>query len=247
MLEEKNFKLVIQYDGRPFVGWQVQPNGPSVQAVLEETLEKITGARPHVQGSGRTDTGVHAHGQVANVKLRTKLSSRTIKKALNATLPREIRIASVRRVSDEFHARFSAKEKTYRYLIITGKVRSPFSPWYAFWYKYSLSLDLMRKAAEYLKGEHDFASFMAAGSDVKTTVRTIKTLKISKGGGIISFTITGNGFLRHMVRNIVGTLILVGQGKIEPEEMKTILESRNRSNAGPTAPADGLSLLNVSY
>lgn len=247
MLEEKNFKLVIQYDGRPFSGWQVQPDGISVQGVLEECLEKIVGVRPNVHGSGRTDSGVHAHGQVASVRLRTHHSSRVIKKALNATLPPAVRIISAKPVDIDFHARFSAKEKTYRYLIISGKTRSPFSPWYAFWYKYSLSLEPMRKAAGYLLGEHDFASFMASGSDVKSSVRTITRLDLAMGGGMYSFTVSGNGFLRHMVRNIVGTLILVGQGRIKPEDMKKILESKNRENAGPTAPAQGLSLVKVSY
>ena len=247
MPEARNFKLTLAYDGRPYVGWQHQPNGTSVQEVLERAIQGICGEQCDVHGSGRTDSGVHAAAQVANVHVPTRLNPREFQRALNANLPEEIRIIGASVVPDDFHARYSAVEKTYRYLLTSGPVRSPFTPFYAHWIGYSLDLDAMRYAAQTLIGTYDFASFMASGSSVKTTVRTVKDLRIEDNGRLISILITADGFLRYMVRNIVGTLLEIGKGAMPPERMETILLSRDRDAAGPTAAAEGLTLLRVQY
>lgn len=247
MPEARNFKLTLAYDGRPFVGWQRQPNGTSIQELLERAIRQICGEHCDVHGSGRTDAGVHAAAQVANATVPTRLGSAEFKRALNANIPQEIRVIDVSVVPNEFHARFSAVEKTYRYLLTSGSVRSPFTPFYAHWIGYRLDLDAMRRAAEVLVGEHDFASFMASGSDVNSTVRTIKEIEIREEGRLISIVITADGFLRYMVRNIVGTLLEIGKGAMPPEKMETILLSRDRDAAGPTAAAEGLTLLRVQY
>jgi tRNA pseudouridine38-40 synthase len=247
MCGERNIRFLIQYDGRPFCGWQRQPNGTSVQQLIEEALETIAGVRCQVHGSGRTDAGVHALGQVASAIISTRLEPPELTKAINAHLPPEIRVVKSSVVPQNFHARFSAVEKTYRYLIHQGDVRSPFSPWYVYWIGRKLDDWLMNKAAQYLAGRHDFAAFMGSGSSVKTTVRTINEILVKRGGGCISIMISADGFLKHMVRNICGTLIEVGKGVLKPEQLELILLSRDRTRAGPTAPAGGLMLLKVTY
>jgi len=247
MLKTANFRLKIQYDGRLFCGWQRQPNGLTVQQCIEDACERISGAQCNVHGAGRTDAGVHALGQVANVVLTTSMTEGKIKRALNSILPEEIRITSLRRASETFHARKSAIEKTYRYLLLTSSDRSPFAAWYASWLPHRLEADRMREAAVAFVGRHDFRSFQAAGSSVKSTVREIRRFEIRTGGAMISFTVSADGFLRHMVRIMVGTLIEVGRGKVEPSAVAGILSGRDRKLAGPTAPPDGLTLMRVDY
>jgi tRNA pseudouridine38-40 synthase len=247
MCRERNFRFLIQYDGRPFCGWQRQPNGTSVQQLIEEAIESITGVQYVLHGSGRTDSGVHALGQVASSSITTRLEPDELTRAINAHLPPEIRVVKSSVVPQNFHARFSAVEKTYRYLILQGDIRSPFAPWYACWINRKLDEGAMADAAQYLTGEHDFAAFMGSGSSVKTTVRTIKEVSVRRGGGFISIMISADGFLKHMVRNICGTLIEAGKGVLEPGQMERILLSRDRTSAGPTAPAEGLTLIKVTY
>jgi tRNA pseudouridine38-40 synthase len=247
MSPEDNFCLLIQYDGRPFVGWQRQKNGLSVQECLEDACLRIIGRRCAAHGASRTDSGVHAAGQVASIRMRTKLSARALKKALNALLPPEIRILSSRRVPYEFHAQNDAVQKTYRYLVLCAPIRSPFAPYYAAWIPYPLSLEPMREAADCLVGKHDFRSFMGRGSSIKSTVRTLKNVEIKRGGGMISYYFTADGFLKQMVRILVGTLIEVGRGKIGPEQAAAILAAGDRRSAGPTAPPEGLTLMGIEY
>ena len=242
-----NFRLTIQYDGRPFCGWQRQKNGLSIQQCVETVCEELCGNRCSVHGAGRTDAGVHAAGQVASVRMPTELAPYKIKKALNSLLTPEIRIASVRRAPDNFHARTDALRKVYRYLVLTGPERSPFAPFYAAWTPYQLSIAPMREAAGLLVGRKDFRSFQASGSSVRTTEREILGLEVRRGGGIVSIVASADGFLRQMVRIIVGTLIEVGRGKLDPDEVEHILQERDRRLAGPTAPAGGLTLMRVEY
>lgn len=247
MYRERNYRLLIQYDGRPFSGWQRQKNGLSIQECLEDAIQQVCKNSGPVVGSGRTDAGVHARGQVASVRMTTRLKAGELIRALNSILPIEIRILSLRTAPKDFNAQTDAIEKIYRYLIQCSSDRSPFSPWYAHWISHKLDIDNMRKAAKHLVGTHDFSSFMASGSSVKTTVRTIKSISIKHGGPMVSINVTAGGFLRHMVRCIAGTLIAVGLGKKSPEEVKDILEAKDRTAAGPTAPATGLTLMRVVY
>ncbi len=242
-----NFRLVIRYDGRPFCGWQRQKNGLSVQECIETVCEEICSSRCTAHGAGRTDAGVHAAGQVASVRVPTELPPRKIRKALNSLLPPEIRIASVRRAPFDFHASTDAISKSYRYLLLTGPVRSPFAPFYAAWTPFKLSVAPMREAAGLLVGRHDFRSFQASGSSVRTTEREVLALDVRRGGGLVSIVASADGFLRQMVRIIVGTLIEVGRGKLDPDEVGRILQERDRRLAGPTAPAGGLTLMRVEY
>lgn len=243
----RNFLFIVQYDGRPFCGWQRQRNGVSVQQCLEEALGRIVKHECKVTGAGRTDAGVHALGQAANARLRTEMTPEQLRRALNVTLPEAVRVSRVRAVADDFHARYSAVEKTYRYLVQSASVRSPFLPFYIAWTPYEPDLERMRRAAEHIPGTRDFAAFMASGSSVTSSVRTVKELTVRRGGGLTSFTITADGFLRHMVRNVVGTLLAVGYGKMFPDDVDRIIARGERARAGATAPAEGLTLLRVVY
>ena len=200
-----------------------------------------------MHGAGRTDAGVHALGQVASIRMPGKLMSSELKKALNSLLPNEIRIRGVRRAPYEFHARRDAVEKEYRYLLLSSSEPSPFTPFYSSLLPYRLAVDRMREAATALVGRHDFKSFQASGSLVKSTIRELRNLDIKQGGAFVSISVVADGFLRHMVRIIVGTLIEIGRGKMEPEEMSKILVSKDRRLAGPTAPPEGLTLVKVMY
>ena len=241
------YRLLVQYDGRPFCGWQRQPNGLSIQECIERALGIISSEECTIQGAGRTDAGVHALGQVASFQLATELDTAELRRAINANLPPEIRIVSVRRAAEGFHARKHAKQKSYRYLIMSGEERNPFMPFYAAWLPRKLDEARMRDAAALLVGRHDFSAFRATGSSAKTSVRELRALEVRRGGGSVSIVATADGFLRHMVRNLAGTLIEVGLGRFEPDDVKEILKGRDRSKAGPTAPAKGLTLLRVDY
>ena len=246
----RTLKLTVQYDGTAYVGWQRQPNGASIQGLLEDALAPIAGAAVTVHGAGRTDAGVHALGQVASVTLASALDEATIGRALNAVLPADVRVLSVDDAAPDFHARFSARAKTYEYRIVNAPFVSVFLQRYAWHIPQPLDLEAMRTAAGPLIGRHDFAGFQGAGSEVATTERTILDLDWQDGGGFdlpLVLRISGDGFLRHMVRNIVGTLVEVGAGRWDPWRLLAILDSGDRSQAGPTAPAKGLFLSHVTY
>ena len=246
----RTLKLTIQYDGSGYVGWQRQGSGVSIQGVLEEALAPIEGRAVTVHGAGRTDAGVHALAQVASVSVEHTLDVRTMARALNAVLPADIRILSVEEMAPEFHARFSARSKTYEYRIVNAPFVSVFLHRYAWHVPQPLDVDAMRTAAGPLVGTHDFAGFQGRGTARSTTERTLLEVEIDDGGGFdlpIVVRIAGDGFLRHMVRNIVGTLVEVGAGRWDAWRLLALLDSRDRTQAGPTAPAHGLFLTQVSY
>lgn len=245
-MERRNLKLSLQYDGTDYSGWQVQPNGPTIQGLLTEVLTRIEGMPVTVYGAGRTDAGVHANQQVANYFTARTMTCEKFRRAINGNLPRDIRVTNVEQVSADFHARFSAQGKHYRYQVARSEFVSPFDYRYFYHYPYLLDIASMRLAAQFLEGEHDFAAF-ATACEQETTTRTITGLEIIETGDKLIFEVSGNGFLRHMVRTLVGTLIEVGRGKIAVADMETILQHRDRSKAGPTAPACGLILYRVKY
>jgi tRNA pseudouridine38-40 synthase len=243
-------KLTLQYDGTDYVGWQRQPNGTSIQELLEGALAPIEGTAVTVHGAGRTDAGVHALGQVASAALTSTLDRLTLARALNAVLPRGVRVLALEDAAAGFHARFSARAKTYEYRIINAPVVSPFTHRYVWHVPKQLDVAAMRAALSPLVGTHDFAAFQGAGSSVASTERRILALDIEPGCGFerpLVIRITGDGFLRHMVRNIVGTSVEIGAGRREASSLERVLGSRDRAQAGPTAPPQGLFLTNVSY
>jgi tRNA pseudouridine38-40 synthase len=254
----RNIRLLLQYDGSAYHGWQEQPNGITIQGLIEAGLEEITGSEVDIIGAGRTDAGVHALGQCACFRTSTGLAPETLKKALNAKLPPDIRIIAAEEVDDSFHARFSATGKSYVYILQTGRVTSPFLHKYLWSLPYSPDIRAMRDAATHLLGAHDFSAFRGSGCGARTTVRTIRSASIEEkegmefmsmgmAGKFIVFRFEGNAFLRHMVRNMVGTLVDVGRRKTEPEAIAEILAKCDRRLAGPTAPAQGLFLERIYY
>lgn len=240
-------KLTIQYDGTDYVGWQRQAEGTSIQGLIEAALAPIEGRPVTVHGAGRTDAGVHAIAQVASVSLATELDDRTLQRALNAVLPPAVRVSHVARVAEDFHARFSAREKTYEYRIVNGPFVSPFEFRYVWHLPYPLNVRDMQETAAALVGTHDFAAFQATRSDVKGTERTVSALDVDFDDPHLSITVSADGFLRHMVRAIVGTLVEVGSGRATPESVLEALTSRDRARMGPTAPAGGLFLVSIGY
>jgi tRNA pseudouridine38-40 synthase len=248
-----NFKLLIQYDGTDFHGWQVQDNARSIQGELERVIGTLDDGDVKVAGSGRTDAGVHAEGQVANVDLRREFEPDRLRLAINGNLSRDIRVLDVSIVPGEFHSRFSAKKKTYLYRVINGPVMSPF--WRRFAHHESRSLDIqqMAAAAKHFLGEHDWKAFASARSDGETRIRTIREFEVDSiwderaRASIIEFRISANGFLRYMVRSIIGTLLEVGRREKDIDVIRTAIETGDRNLAGMTAPANGLTLLKVDY
>lgn len=248
-----NYKLLIQYDGTDFHGWQVQAGDRTIQGELERVIGTLDDGPVKVAGSGRTDAGVHAEGQVANVKMRKVFEPERLKKAINGNLWRDIRVMSVERVADDFHARFSATGKTYLYRIINAPVMSPF--WRRFAHHESRPLDLgaMTAASRLLLGEHDWTAFSSAQADGESRVRNVTDITIEShwddraGGMMIEMRFTASGFLRYMVRSLAGTLIEVGQGQIDSDTIQTAIIGGDRTLAGKTAPAHGLTLLKVFY
>lgn len=244
----RNIKLIIEYDGSRYCGWQRQPNGTSVQEVLEETIAMVTQQRVRLTGSGRTDAGVHALGQTANFQTESRIGTTGLLKGLNSLLPADIAVREACDVEPSFHARYDAKSKVYLYRIMNGQVRSPLLRNLAWHVREPLDIDLMKQGLRFLEGRHDFASFQAAGSDVKTGVRNILFARIDRTGPeCVEIRIEADGFLRHMVRNIVGTLVDVGKKKMAIDEFHALLERRDRTLAGPTAPPQGLCLKEVKY
>ncbi|TJX14072.1 tRNA pseudouridine(38-40) synthase TruA [Tissierella creatinini] len=243
----KNIKLIIEYDGTNYSGWQNQENAVTLQEVIEKSIGQITGEIVRLIGSGRTDGGVHALGQVANFLTNSTIPGEKFKKVLNNVLPEDIAIIDSMEVDMDFHSRFSATRKRYRYVIYNGNMPSPIHRYYSLHYKYDLDIDRMKQGAQYLIGEHDFESFMNKGSIVKDTIRTIYEINIYRQGNFIEITIEGNSFLKYMVRNIVGTLIVIGNKRKEPQDILNILRAKNREAACKTAPPCGLFLEKVYY
>ena len=243
----KRVKLTIAYDGTNYCGWQVQPNGITIEEVINKTLQKLTGEPILVIGASRTDSGVHAMGNVAVFDTETTIPADRIAMALNQRLPEDIVIVKSEEVPLDFHPRYCDCSKTYEYHIINTRIPVPTKRLTNYFVSYNLNLDHMRQAASYLVGEHDFVSFCNVRTDVENTVRTITALDIIENGNEITVRITGNGFLYNMVRIIVGTLIRVGRGFYTPEKVKEILEAKDRKAAGVTAPAHGLMLMEINY
>ena len=243
----KRIKLTIAYDGTNYCGWQIQPNGITVEEVLNKTISKLTGEEILIIGASRTDSGVHAMGNVAVFDTDTTIPADKIGIALNQRLPDDIVIIKSEEVDPDFHPRYCDCSKTYEYHIINTRIPIPTERLTNYFVSYNLNIDHMRQAASYLVGEHDFASFCNVRTDVESTVRTIYSLDILTDGNKITIRITGNGFLYNMVRIIVGTLIRVGRGFYTPEKVKEILEAKDRKAAGVTAPAHGLILKEIHH
>ena len=247
------FKLTIAYDGTGLVGWQRQPEGTSVQGLLEDALARLTGTdHVSVTGAGRTDAGVHARGQVASVALATRLSAADLQRGMNALLPPAVRVMSLEAVEPTFHARFAAKTKRYDYHLIVGAMVSPFDVRYAWHVPYPLDVAAMRSALPALEGCHDFAAFQSTGSDIDGTVRTLYEVRLDDepadgGSRRLVLSLTGDGFLRHMVRAIAGTVVEIGRGRWPATHLAAVLASGDRARAGPTAPPQGLFLVSVRY
>jgi len=242
------FKITIAYDGAPFVGWQRQAAGTSIQGLIEEALGELDGRDVTVLAAGRTDAGVHALGQVASFTLVRDIAPGVVLRSLNAKLPPEIRVRSAEDAPAAFHARFAATAKTYRYRLWNADVLDPFERAYAWHVPGSLDVAAMAEAARFVEGEHDFAAFQTVGGAAGPTTRAISRSTVSAcGDGLLTYEVTGDGFLRHMVRAIVGTLLEVGRGRRRPEWMRDVIASRDRAQAGRTAPPHGLFLLRVDY
>jgi len=244
----RNFKMIVEYDGAAYCGWQRQPNGVSIQQILEEALEKITSGKITLVGSGRTDAGVHAINQAASFKSPTLLPAEKIFRGVNSVLPPDVVVKKIEEVPIDFHAQRDVKSKIYVYRICNQSLRPALGRDYCWFIRYPLDLEKMREAASCLVGTHDFSCFCATGTDVKDRVRTLTRIGIETGpDGLIEITVEARGFLKYMVRNIVGTLVEVARGKRQPEAMKEIIDSRDRNIAGATAPACGLFLKEVRY
>ncbi len=254
----KTIRLTLAYDGTNYHGWQIQPNGISIQQVLQEKLSVISGEAVRVLSAGRTDAGVHAIGQVASFSTSARHSPEVFQRALNAQMPRDIRILDAAQADNTFHPRFDAQKKVYAYVIANSRELSPFAARYSWKIPHPLNVDEMRAAAGFLVGRHDFSAFRASGCGARTTERTIETIEISLHPGIdfLGFRlegafcvirITADAFLRHMARNILGTLAEVGLEKRKADAVAKLLRSKSRPDAGPTAPACGLFLERVCY
>lgn len=243
----RNIKLIIEYDGKDFNGWQKQPNKLNIQGEIEKAIQNVTGEEVELIGSGRTDAGVNAIAQVANFKTENKIETYKIPYALNSQLKKSIRIQSAEEVDEKFHSRYACKKKTYQYTI--NNTEQGTAIFRNMQYHFSTKLDdaKMNEAIKYLIGEHDFKSFKASGTSNKSSVRKIFDAKVWREGNLVKIQLTGNGFLYNMIRIISGTLVDVGIGKIEPEQVKQILEDQDRNSAGKTLPACGLCLMNVEY
>jgi len=242
----RNVKLTIEYDGTAYHGWQRQANAVTVQEALEDGIAAVVGHGVTLYGSGRTDAGVHALGQVASFHTDSTIPADGLHHAINTAVPKDIAVVAAEDVPDGFHARYSATGKTYRYTIVCRPVRPAVGAAYVHWLRHELDVEAMRTAANRFIGEHDFAAFQTE-SDVENTVRTVTRAEWVSEGDRLAFYVAANGFLYNMVRAMVGTLIEVGLGKREPDDIPRLLASRDRTQAGPTAPAKGLCLMQVDY
>ena len=245
---ERNVMLVLEYDGTRYHGFQIQATSvPTVQGELERALRQVTGLATRVAGAGRTDRGVHATGQVVSFRTASALPAAVLRRALNALLPADVAVLAADDAPPVFHARFSARSRAYRYTILNRPVRSPVERHFTYHVALPLGVEAMAEAVQALVGEHDFASFAGAGEEEESTVRRVLAADCRPEGVKVFIDVVADAFLPHMVRNIVGTLLLVGMGKLSPVGFREILAARQRSQAGPTAPARGLCLTRVSY
>ena len=240
-------KLVVAYEGTNYCGWQIQPNGITIEQVLNETLSSLLGEEITVTGASRTDAGVHSLGNVAVFETHTKMPAEKISFALNQRLPEDIVVQESCQVPEDFHPRFSKSRKTYEYRILNCRFRQPLERRTSYFYHYPLDVSAMQKAAAYLVGEHDFTSFASVHAQTNTYVRMIYALDVVREGDMIRIRVQGNGFLYNMVRIIAGTLIQVGAGIKKPEDMESILAGKDRELAGPTAPAHGLTMIGLEF
>ncbi len=244
----RTLRLTLEYDGTDFEGWQVQQDARTVQGALADAVAEITGERVVPTGSGRTDAGVHAEAQVASMRIESGLEPDTLRRALNAVLPRDVAVTGLEEAPDGFHALRDARGKHYRYAVWNARERSPLRDRTHLFVATPLDVSAMRRGAAHLVGTHDFASFQAAKSDARTTIRTLTALDLEGAAGReIRFEVRGEGFLRHMVRIAVGTLLEIGRGRRVPDDLPGVLEARSRAAAGATAPAHGLTLVAVDY
>jgi len=243
----RNIKLTIEYDGTNYCGWQIQKNAKAVQEVITEAITKITGHKITLYGASRTDSGVHAKGQAANFHTRSRMTPQQFIKALNSNLPDDIVIRAAKEVSKSFNSMYNARSKNYRYTILNSPIPTALDRNFYYFVPYRISLAKIRKATRYLIGRHNFRAFATKSSAKENCVRKIYSIKITGKNDYIYIDIKGNGFLYNMVRTIVGTLLLIAQDKMKPEDIKEILKSQDRKKAGPTAPAKGLCLLKVNY
>jgi tRNA pseudouridine38-40 synthase len=242
-----HFKITIAYDGTGFVGWQRQAAGTSIQGLLEHALKALDDRDVAVTGAGRTDAGVHALGQVASFTINRVIAADVLVRAVNARLPDAVRVLAAAEMPAAFHARFDATRKVYRYRIWCADVVSPFERAYVWHVPGALDVGAMQAAALVLEGRHDFRAFQAAGSAAKSTDREVFASRVEAAGPLVSYEVAGDGFLRHMVRTIAGSLVEVGRGRRRVEWMASVLHSRDRALAGPTAPPEGLTLVSVEY
>lgn len=243
----KRVKLTVAYDGTAYCGWQVQNNGPTIEGELNRCLSQLLGEEIEVIGASRTDSGVHALCNIAVFDTKTQMPAEKISYALNQRLPDDIRIQKSEEAAPDFHPRYCTSIKTYEYRIYVGKFPMPTRRLYTHFTYHELNILAMQEAGAYLTGEHDFKSFCAAGSQAESTVRTVYMMEVKEEGAEIVIRVSGNGFLYNMVRIMAGTLMEVGQNRYSPEHMRNILEARDRSAAGPTAPPQGLTLVRYDY
>jgi len=247
MTAKRNIRLILAFDGTGYHGWQIQQGAPTLQGLVSEAIARITGERVTLTGSGRTDAGTHARGLVANFVTASRISPARLVRALNGTLPRDIRVLSARRVPMSFHARRDAVSKAYRYQMYLGPVLPPHLMREFFHYPYPVDIAKMQNAVRLFIGEHDFASFAKASAASPGTIRRVFRCELKKKGRRLLLTVEGNGFLHHMVRNMSGTLLEVGRGTISLDDFRELFVKRDRRLAGFTAPAHGLILLKVKY
>lgn len=240
-------KMIVAYDGTNYCGWQIQPNGVTIEQKLNEALSALLGEEIKVTGASRTDAGVHSLGNVCIFDTNTRMPAEKISYAVNQRLPEDIVVQDSCEVDEEFHPRFSKSRKTYEYRILNRRFRMPTRRLDTYFYHHPLDAERMQHATQYLVGEHDFKSFCSANAQSQTSVRTIYRCEVTRKDDIITISVTGNGFLYNMVRIIAGTLIKVGCGEIEPEDIRDILAACDRSAAGPTAPAHGLTMIGLEY
>lgn len=244
---KKNYKMILMYDGTRYYGWQRQPDHDTIQGKLESVLSRMCDQEIEVLGAGRTDAGVHARGMAANAVMDTELSAEEIRDYLNRYLPDDIAVMEVREASPRFHARYNAIGKTYQYTCFNGKVKPVFGRRYVTVLEKTPDIERMREAAKLLKGEHDFRNFCVNPRMKKSTVRYVDRIDVERDGDYLYFTFHGTGFLQNMVRIMVGTLLEVGYGNLDLEHIKAVLNAEERQKAGPTAPAQGLCLMQVDY
>jgi len=243
----RNIKLTIEYDGKEYNGWQKQPNKLNIQGEIERAIQNVTGKQVDLIGSGRTDAGVNAYGQVANFKIESEFPIEKMATAINSQLKKSICVKRAEEVPLEFHSRYNCHSKTYNYVIDNSEQGTAIYRNLTYHVSQKLNIKNMQEAVKYFAGEHDFSSFKSSGTSSKSSVRTIYDAKVEKDKDKIIISLTGNGFLYNMVRIIAGTLLEVGLGNIKPEEIKDIIEAKNRQKAGKTLPPQGLFLMNVEY